>query len=199
MARWCPSPSSSCRGRRAGNVTYGHRFLSNGHIAVRRFEDYEEKLRAAHVIVDGAERRETILHDARQQAFALGLELIEDEGLADEVMGLAEWPVVLVGTIDPAFMDVPGEILQTSMRTHQKYFALRDPANGTLANKFVVVANMVTSDGGAQIVAGNERVLRARLSDAKFFWEQDKKRKTCGKPRRRSERHRVPRQAGHAI
>ena len=167
----------------SGNVTHGHRFLSQGSIVVRHFEDYEAKLRAAHVILDGAERRETILHEAKQKAFALGLELIDDEGLANEVMGLAEWPVVLIGEIDFAFMDVPGEILQTSMRTHQKYFALRHPevaaerpSKGKLANRFAVVANMIAEDGGKQIVAGNERVLKARLSDAKFFWDQDKKR-----------------------
>ncbi|HYM19299.1 MAG TPA: glycine--tRNA ligase subunit beta [Micropepsaceae bacterium] len=163
-------------GVKAGNTTLGHRFLSSGEIHVRRFEDYEKKLRDAHVILDAAERRETIAHEAKQKAFALGLELIEDEGLLNEVTGLAEWPVVLVGTIDPAFMDVPPEILQTSMRTHQKYFALKDTKTGKLANRFVVVAGTVTEDGGREIVAGNERVLRARLSDAKFFWEQDKKR-----------------------
>jgi len=186
-------------GVKSGNVTRGHRFLSKGPIEVRRFDDYEKKLRDAYVILDGAERRETILHEARQKAFALGLELIEDEGLANEVMGLAEWPVVLIGEIDSAFMDVPPEILQTSMRTHQKYFALRrtknpppprgevDPAEaasaakadrmgGVLANRFAVVANMIAQDGGKEIVSGNERVLKARLSDAKFFWEQDKKR-----------------------
>jgi glycyl-tRNA synthetase beta chain len=160
----------------AGHTTFGHRFLSSGPIEVRRFEDYEKKLRNAHVILDGAERREIILHDAKQKAFALGLELIDDEGLANEVMGLAEWPVVLIGQIDPDFMDVPPEILQTSMRTHQKYFALRDPARGRLANRFALVSNMAADDAGYEIVAGNERVLRARLSDAKFFWDQDKKR-----------------------
>jgi glycyl-tRNA synthetase beta chain len=160
----------------SGNATLGHRFLSSGAIHVRRFEDYEQKLRAAHVILDAAERRETILHDTKQKAFALGLELIADEGLLDEVAGLAEWPVVLIGKIEDQFMDVPPEILQTSMRTHQKYFALKDPKTGKLANRFAVVANMVAEDGGLEIVAGNERVLRARLSDAKFFWEQDKKR-----------------------
>ena len=188
-------------GVKSGNITYGHRFLSRGPIEVRRFEDYEQKLRANHVILDSAERREIILNDAKQKAFALGLEPIEDEGLANEVAGLAEWPVVLIGTIDPQFMDLPPEILQTSMRTHQKYFALRkiphpekartekaphpEEARGTravsndegrLANRFAVVANMVAEDGGAAIVAGNERVLRARLSDAKFFWDQDRKR-----------------------
>ena len=160
----------------SGNVTMGHRFLSSGPITVRRYDDYVDKLKSAHVILDGQERREIILESAKQQAFALGLELIPDEGLADEVMGLAEWPVVLIGTIDPAFMDVPGEILQTAMRTHQKYFALRDPATAKLTNKFVLVANMEAADGGKEIIAGNERVLRARLSDAKFFWDHDKSR-----------------------
>ena len=160
----------------SGNHTLGHRFLSQGDIQVRRFEDYATKLRHAHVILDGDERREIILHDLRTKTFALGLELIDDQGLLHEVAGLAEWPVVLIGTIEPQFMDLPAEILQTSMRTHQKYFSLRDQKTGKFANRFAVVANMVTSDGGAQIVAGNERVLRARLSDAKFFWDQDRKR-----------------------
>ena len=113
-------------GVKSGNMTRGHRFLSHGAIEVRRFDDYEQKLRAAHVILDRAERSETILHDAQQKAFALGLELIDDDGLADEVAGLVEWPVVLIGQIDPAFLDVPQEIL-ISMRTNQKYFALASP------------------------------------------------------------------------
>ncbi len=163
-------------GVKSGNTTWGHRFLLPGAISVKRFDDYTKKLRDAHVIVDGVERRETILEDAKQKSFALGLEVVDDEGLANEVMGLAEWPVVLVGTIAKQFMDLPPEILQTTMRTHQKYFALRDPATMKLANKFVVVANMETKDGGKEIVAGNERVLRARLADAKFFWDQDRKR-----------------------
>ncbi|HEV2560643.1 MAG TPA: glycine--tRNA ligase subunit beta [Rhizomicrobium sp.] len=163
-------------GVKSGNATLGHRFLSSGAIEVRHFEDYEKKLHDAHVILDAAQRKEIILHDAKNKAFALGLELIEDEGLLEEVAGLAEWPVVLIGKIEDQFMDVPGEILQTSMRTHQKYFALRDPKTGKLANRFAVVSNMVTADSGKEIVAGNERVLRARLSDAKFFWDQDKKR-----------------------
>ncbi len=163
-------------GVRSGNISRGHRFLAQGEIAVRRFEDYEKKLRDAHVILDGAERRDIMLHEAKQKAFALGLELIEDEGLANEVMGLAEWPVVLIGSIDAEFMDVPPEILQTSMRTHQKYFALKDGKTGKLARRFALVSNMAAEDGGKDIVAGNERVLRARLSDAKFFWDQDRKR-----------------------
>jgi glycyl-tRNA synthetase beta chain len=164
-------------GVKSGRTTRGHRFLSQGEIEVRRFDDYVKKLRDAHVVLDGAERKEIILHEAKQKAFALGLELIEDEGLVEEVAGLAEWPVVLIGTIEDQFMDLPPEILQTSMRMHQKYFSLRDAKTGLMANRFAVVSNMVSADGGKQIVAGNERVLRARLSDAKFFWDQDRKTK----------------------
>jgi glycyl-tRNA synthetase beta chain len=159
----------------SGRTTLGHRFLSKGAIEVRRFDDYVKKLRDAYVIVDAEERKEIVLHEVRNKAFALGLELIEDAGLLDEVAGLAEWPVVLIGRIEDQFMDVPAEILQTSMRTHQKYFALRDPKTAALAGRFAVVSNMVTQDGGKTIVGGNERVLRARLSDAKFFWDQDRK------------------------
>ncbi len=159
------------------NTTLGHRFLSSGLIEVRRFDDYEKKLLDAHVVLDAVQRKETILHEAKQKAFALGLELIEDNGLLEETAGLAEWPVVLIGTIEEQFMDLPPEILQTSMRTHQKYFALRDPKTGNLANRFAVVSNMIAADGGKTIVHGNERVLRARLSDAKFFWDQDRKTK----------------------
>ncbi len=161
---------------KSGNTTLGHRFLSQGPIQVRRFEHYEKKLRDAHVILDAIERKEIILHEAKQKAFALGLELVEDEALLDEVAGLVEWPVVLIGRIEDDFMDLPPEILRTSMRTHQKYFALRTPGKEGLANRFAVVANMVARDGGKEIVTGNERVLRARLSDAKFFWDQDRKR-----------------------
>ena len=160
----------------SGNVTLGHRFLSEGPIEVRRFEDYAEKLRKAHVILDPAERKEIILHDARNRAFAQKLALVEDAGLLEEVVGLAEWPVVLIGSIEDEFMELPPEILQTSMRTHQKYFALKELRGDKLANRFALVANMVAEDGGKEIVAGNERVLRARLSDAKFFWDQDRKR-----------------------
>jgi glycyl-tRNA synthetase beta chain len=160
----------------SGNNTNGHRFLSKGAVEVRRFDDYQESLMKAHVVLDPDERREIILHEAQQKVFALGLELIDDEGLLREVTGLAEWPVVLVGEIDPAFMDLPPEILRTSMRAHQKYFSLRKPETLEFANKFLVVSNMTADDGGKEIVAGNERVLRARLADAKFFWEQDRKR-----------------------
>ncbi len=162
-------------GIKSGNTTRGHRFLSSGEITVRRFEDYEAALKKAHVVLDAAERAEIISNDIKQKAFALGLEPIEDIGLLNEVSGLAEWPVVLIGTIQDELMDVPAEILQTSMRTHQKYFSLRDPKTGKMANRFALVANMLTKDGGKEIVAGNERVLRARLSDAKFFWDEDRK------------------------
>ncbi|HEX4295675.1 MAG TPA: glycine--tRNA ligase subunit beta [Rhizomicrobium sp.] len=160
----------------SGNVTFGHRFLSNGPIEVRRFDDYAERLEKAHVVLDAERRKAIIFENVKQAAFIHGLEMIPDETLLDEVAGLAEYPVVLIGAIEDQFMDVPPEILQTSMRTHQKYFSLRDPKTGKMANRFALVANTVASDGGQQIVAGNERVLRARLSDAKFFWDQDRKR-----------------------
>jgi glycyl-tRNA synthetase beta chain len=159
----------------SGNRTRGHRFLSSGEITVKRFEDYEKKLHEAHVVLDAEQRKAIIFEGVKSAAFIHGLELIPDEGLLDEVAGLAEWPVVLLGTIEDQFMDIPPEILQTAMRVHQKYFALRDPATGKMANRFALVANMVAEDGGVKIVAGNERVLRARLSDAKFFWDQDRK------------------------
>jgi glycyl-tRNA synthetase beta chain len=158
----------------SGATTKGHRFLSAGVITAKTFEIYRNDLKHHHVMLDAAERKETILNDAKNKAFALGLELIDDIGLLEEVAGLNEWPTVLIGTIEDQFMDVPAEILQTSMRTHQKYFSLRDPKTGKFANRFAVVSNMTPEDGGKKIVAGNERVLRARLSDAKFFWDQDR-------------------------
>src|SRR6201995_1514559 len=169
--------SFSFAGVRSGLHTRGHRFLSEGKIEARRFEDYEQKLRAAHVVLDAEERAAIIFEGVKQAAFVHGLEMIPDEGLLAEVSGLAEWPTVYVGTIQNEFMDVPAEILQTSMRTHQKYFSLRDPKTGKMASRFALVANMVAQDGGKEIVAGNERVLRARLSDAKFFWDEDRKTK----------------------
>jgi glycyl-tRNA synthetase beta chain len=162
-------------GIKSGNKTRGHRFLGNELFEARRFDDYVEKLKRAHVILNPAERKAQILNDAKQLAHAQNLALIQDEQLADEVAGLVEWPVPLVGQFDKAFLDVPQEILISTMRANQKYFALTDPKTGRLANKFVVIANMQTKDGGKNVVAGNERVLRARLSDAKFFWDQDKK------------------------
>jgi glycyl-tRNA synthetase beta chain len=159
----------------SGRHTRGHRFLSQGRIEVRRFEDYADVLKKAHVVLDAEERKAIIFEGVKSAAFVHGLELIPDEGLLNEVAGLAEWPVVYVGSIEEQFMDVPAEILQTAMRVHQKYFALRDPKTGRMANKFALVANMIAEDGGNEIVAGNERVLRARLSDAKFFWDEDRK------------------------
>ena len=156
--------------------TVGHRFLAPAPFAVTSFSDYADKLDAACVMVDAAERRAYIARIAGQRAGEGGMQLRVDEGLLDEVTGLVEWPVPLLGKIDDAFMDLPAEVLTTSMRAHLKYFAcLR--LDDSLAPRFVVVANMENADGGAQVVAGNERVLRARLSDARFFWDQDRKRK----------------------
>jgi glycyl-tRNA synthetase beta chain len=166
----------SFAGVSSGRHTLGHRFLSSGKIEVKRFEDYEAALKKAHVVLDAEERKAIIFEGVKQAAFVHGLEMIPDEGLLNEVAGLAEWPSVLIGSIENQFMDVPAEILQTSMRTHQKYFSLRDPKTGKMANRFALVSNMVAADGGKEIVAGNERVLRARLSDAKFFWDEDRKR-----------------------
>jgi glycyl-tRNA synthetase beta chain len=165
----------SFAGISSGLHTRGHRFLSEGKIEAKRFDAYAQKLKAAHVVLEADERAAIIFEGVKQAAFVHGLEMIPDEGLVAEVSGLAEWPVVYVGTIPVEFMDVPAEILQTSMRTHQKYFSLRDPKTGKMANRFALVANMIAKDGGKEIVAGNERVLRARLSDAKFFWDEDRK------------------------
>jgi len=166
----------SYAGIRSSNITRGHRFLAPAEIEVRRFEDYSRKLADAFVVLDAVQRKEIITHESAQKAFALGLEVVADEGLLDEVAGLVEWPVPLVGRIDNTFMDLPPEVLQTSMRTHQKFFAVREPASQKVTNRFVVVANIAAADGGSEIIAGNERVLRARLSDAKFFWDQDRRR-----------------------
>lgn len=157
-----------------GAATSGHRFLAPAAFDVSGFDDYAAKLRAAHVLIDRDERKKLIAEQSVALAESHGLTLRDDPGLLDEVTGLVEWPVVLSGEIDGAFMDVPDEVLITSMRAHQKYFSLLN-ADGSLAPRFVVVANTEAKDGGTQIVAGNERVLRARLSDAKFFWDQDRK------------------------
>ncbi|MCW5737683.1 MAG: glycine--tRNA ligase subunit beta [Enhydrobacter sp.] len=159
---------------RFGNTTRGHRFLSRGDITVAGFADYVAKLRAAHVVLDPAERKRIILEGARTLTDEAQVALKNDEGLLEEVAGLVEWPVPMLGTVDPQFMDVPPEVLTVSMKTHQRYFVTTMP-NGALANRFVVVANNVARDGGKTIVEGNERVLRSRLSDAKFFWDQDRK------------------------
>jgi glycyl-tRNA synthetase beta chain len=159
-----------------GNRTRGHRFLAPDAFTVDSFADYQAKLLAAKVVLDRDARKAKIKADAEALVAREGLTLSPDEALLDEVAGLVEWPVALIGSIDESFMDVPSEVLITSMRTHQKYFAALDAA-GTMAPRFIVVANTETVDGGKAIVAGNERVLRARLSDAKFFWDQDRKTK----------------------
>lgn len=159
---------------KAGAETVGHRFLAPEPITVGDFDGYVEKLRSAYVMIDPAERARVIQTEADRLCEGEGLVLKQDEGLLREVAGLVEWPVVLMGRIDDAFMEVPKEVLTTSMRSHQKYFSVETP-DGDLAPRFVVVSNMIAEDGGQAIVAGNERVLRARLSDAKFFWDQDRK------------------------
>jgi glycyl-tRNA synthetase beta chain len=156
----------------AGATTAGHRFMAPARFAVTAFADYREKLRRAFVELDAAGREAQIWHDATTQAFAQGLEVVPDPGLLAEVAGLVEWPVVLVGQIGAEFLDLPPEVLQTSMREHQKFFSVRDPRSGRIEG-FVTVANRETADGGATILAGNGKVLAARLSDARFFWKND--------------------------
>lgn len=169
------------------DATQGHRFLAPQAIQVASFADYQAKLAAAKVILDADARRQQITERAEAIAAAEGLALKPDPGLLDEVTGLVEWPVVLMGRIDDAFMALPPEVLTTAMRAHQKYFALLD-GEGRLAPRFIVVANMETPDEGRTVVAGNERVLRARLSDAKFFWDQDRKRPLAARVEKLSER-----------
>jgi glycyl-tRNA synthetase beta chain len=159
----------------AGQTTYGHRFMAPAPISVRRFEDYEAKLLDAKVVLDPQRRKDTILTDAKQLAFAQGFELVEDAALLDEVAGLVEWPVVLMGAFEPEYLTIPGEVIRATIRNNQKCFVVNDPKTGKLTNKFVLTANIEASDGGATIVGGNERVIRSRLSDAKFFYETDLK------------------------
>ena len=159
----------------ASDETRGHRFMAPGAIKVRRFDDYVAKLEAAKVVLDPARRADLILTDAKHLAFAQGYELLEDAGLLAEVAGLVEWPVTLMGSFDAAYLAIPEEVIRATIRNNQKCFVLRDAATAKLANKFILVANEEASDGGKAIVAGNERVIRARLSDAKFFYETDLK------------------------
>ena len=159
-------------GIEAGASTRGHRFMGPDAFTVGGFEDYEAKLKRACVVLRAEERAETIWSEASSQAFAQGLELVEDRGLLDEVAGLVEWPVVLMGEIGEEFLELPPEVLQTSMKEHQKFFSVRDPKSGKIT-RFVTVANIETRDHGATILAGNGKVLAARLADAKFFWEND--------------------------
>jgi glycyl-tRNA synthetase beta chain len=162
-------------GIRSGNVTYGHRFHAPGPITVRRFDDYASKLEAAKVVVDAERRKEIILADARNIAFASGLELVEDEALLDEVSGLVEWPVVLMGTFEEDFLEIPAEVIRLTIRANQKCFVTRSAGDGdsALSNRFVLTANVEAKDGGKEIAHGNGKVVRARLSDALYFWKTD--------------------------
>jgi len=164
-------------GIETGQTTYGHRFMAPAAINVRRFEDYEAKLKAAKVILDPQARKDIILADAKELAFAQGLELVEDQALLDEVSGLVEWPVVMMGSFEQEYLAIPDEVIRATIRNNQKCFVVKDPKTGELTNKFVLTANIEAPDGGKTIVAGNERVIRPRLSDAKFFYETDLKTK----------------------
>src|SRR5215469_9319859 len=159
----------------AGRTTRGHRFLAPDRIEVRHFDDYVAKLARAKVVLDPERRKAQILADAKNLAFAQGFELVEDAALLDEVAGLVEWPVVLMGAFDREFLAIPPEVIRTTIRVNQKCFVLRDPQTAQLVDKFILVANIEAADGGKAIVAGNERVIRARLADAKFFYETDLK------------------------
>jgi glycyl-tRNA synthetase beta chain len=161
----------------AGNATRGHRFLVPETFTVRRLADYAAKLDKAKVVLDLERRRSIIQTEAKQLAFAQGLELVEDEGLLAETAGLVEWPVVLMGAFDEAFLQIPEEVIRATIRNNQKCFVLRDAAHAKLVNKFLLVANLEAEDEGNAIVAGNERVIRARLSDARFFYQTDLKTK----------------------
>ncbi|WP_170412124.1 glycine--tRNA ligase subunit beta [Ruegeria atlantica] len=159
-------------GIKTGDTTEGHRFMAPGRFAVSSFEDYAAKLKRAFVVLSPAERAEHIWNDAQNLAFAAGLEVVDDKGLLAEVAGLVEWPVVLMGQIDDEFLELPPEVLQTSMKEHQKFFSVKNPKTGRI-ERFITVANRETTDNGATILAGNQKVLSARLADAKFFWEND--------------------------
>ncbi len=175
-------------GLKSGDTTRGHRFMAPEPITVKRFDDYVPKLERAKVVLDADRRKEIILADARNQALALGLELVEDEALLDEVAGLVEWPVVLIGSFDEGFLEIPPEVIRATIRANQKCFVLNRGATTSnviarriaarqpvLANRFILVANIESSDGGKAVIAGNERVIRARLADARYFWETDLK------------------------
>ncbi|NVK34754.1 MAG: glycine--tRNA ligase subunit beta [Rhodobacteraceae bacterium] len=167
--------SFEVEGVKSGQTTRGHRFLADEAFEVRRFDDYATKLEKHKVVLDAERRKDIIQHDARDRALALGLELVEDEGLLDEVSGLVEWPVVLTGEFEEEFLEIPDECIRLTIRANQKCFVLKDPKTGKLANRFVLTSNIEATDGGKVIVAGNEKVIRARLSDARFFWETDLK------------------------
>ena len=166
-------------GIKAGNQTRGHRFMAPDAFAVSGFEDYETKLKRAKVILRADERQAAIWQEAQTQAFALGQSVVEDTGLLAEVAGLVEWPVVLMGQIDEQFLDLPPEVLKTSMKEHQKFFSVSNPKTGRI-ERFVTVANIEAADQGATILKGNQKVLAARLADAKFFWENDLREAKAG-------------------
>ena len=166
-------------GIKAGNQTRGHRFMAPDAFAVSGFEDYETKLKRAKVILRADERQAAIWQEAQTQAFALGQSVVEDTGLLAEVAGLVEWPVVLMGQIDEEFLDLPPEVLKTSMKEHQKFFSVSNPKTGGI-ERFVTVANIEAADQGATILKGNQKVLAARLADAKFFWENDLREAKAG-------------------
>jgi glycyl-tRNA synthetase beta chain len=166
--------SFEVEGIKSANTTRGHRFLAPQIIHARRFDDYADKLHKAHVVVSSSVRSDSIKTEAKNLAFAQGLELVEDEALFKEVAGLVEWPVVLMGEFDKAYLDVPPEVIITTIKNNQKCFCVRDK-HGKLANKYILVANTVPKDGGKEIIRGNNKVIAARLSDAKFFWDQDRK------------------------
>lgn len=163
----------SVDGIETGQITYGHRFMAPAAISVRRFEDYEAKLKAAKVVLDAQARKDIIFADAKELTFAQGFELVEDQALLDEVSGLVEWPVVMMGSFEQEYLAIPDEVIRATIRNNQKCFVVRDPKTGKLTNRFVLTANLEAADGGKTIVAGNERVIRPRLSDAKFFYETD--------------------------
>ncbi|MGQ3675012.1 glycine--tRNA ligase subunit beta [Xanthobacter sp. TB0139] len=158
----------------SSNVTYGHRFMAPQAITVKRLDDWMAQLEAARVVVDRDRRKDIILNDAKDLALAAGLELVEDAGLLEEVAGLVEWPVVLMGEFEERFLDIPDEVIRATIRANQKCFVLNDPKTGRLANRFILISNLLAHDGGKAIVDGNGRVIRARLSDAKFFWDTDR-------------------------
>jgi glycyl-tRNA synthetase beta chain len=160
----------------AADLSEGHRFMAETRVfRARDFDEYAEALAGHYVVLDIEERKQRILEGARTLCFAQGLDLVEDEGLLEEVAGLAEWPTPILGDMDPAFLSLPPEVIRTSMRTHQKYFAVRKPGEAGLAPKFLVVSNNAAPDGGAEIARGNAKVLSSRLSDATFFWAEDVK------------------------
>lgn len=157
----------------ASNVTYGHRFHAPDAITVKRFDDYVASLEKASVILDAERRKDIILHDARDIAFANGLELVEDEGLLEEVSGLVEWPQVLMGSFEEDYLSIPSEIIRLTIKTNQKCFVTRPQAGETLSNRFILISNIQATDGGKEIIHGNGKVVRARLSDALHFWKRD--------------------------